>query len=745
MDNRHTMLRSQLGFFKPFLEKCSIGTVRRAQDGIGKLMSASYKNQVSVKDVKLGDLNCAMLTPKDEFAGGVILYLHGGGYVAGNLDYAKGFGSVLAVKCGIKVLVVEYRLAPEHPYPAALDDAMDAYGYLLSDGYEPSRIALCGESAGGGLCYALCQKLRDKGRSMPAGIIAISPWTDLTLGSESYVINKKEDPSLTPELLKYFADCYVYGSVEDKKGRLHPKVNPEKDEDYRVKSERHISPLFDSQEKMPDSLIFVGDDEIMYDDAVLMHHKLVDAGCRSEIVVAPNMWHAYLLYDLPDRAGDFDKINKFIKRIIPLRKRLAWMSLDNAAKIFPASRSRTWSNMFRVSATLDRDIDREALRVALDVTVRRFPSIAVSVKEGFFWYYLEEISSLPPILDEKPYPLARMTMRDLRKCAFRVLVYKNRLAVEFFHSLTDGNGGLVFVKTLTAEYLYQKYGVKVPTGNGILDRLEEPSPAEIEDSFVKYAGDYAASRKDSDSFRIEGKREVDGFRTNTTFVIDTDYVKNEAKKRGVTVNIFLTAILIEVGKRIQNERVSNPARHKPVKVYVPVNLRKMFPSKTMRNFILGIVIGIDPKCGDYSFDNVCQILAGQMKQYMTEKNLAAMIKANVQSEFVPLICMMPLFLKDVVMKAIFYAVGEKKSMFSFSNLGLVTAPEEYTSYVKRMDFVLGSQSDAPYNVAALSYQGKLYLNITRNCKEPVFERELYQVLREMKIPHEVESNTRGKE
>lgn len=745
MDNRHTMLRSQLGFFKPFMEKCSIGTVRRAQDGIGKLMSASYKNQVSVKDVKLGDLNCAMLTPKDEFAGGVILYLHGGGYVAGNLDYAKGFGSVLAVKCGIKVFVVEYRLAPEHPYPAALDDAMDAYGYLLSDGYEPSRIALCGESAGGGLCYALCQKLRDKGRSMPAGIIAISPWTDLTLGSESYVINKKEDPSLTPELLKYFADCYVYGSVEDKKGRLHPKVNPEKDEDYRVKSERHISPLFDSQEKMPDSLIFVGDDEIMYDDAVLMHHKLVDAGCRSEIVVAPNMWHAYLLYDLPDRAGDFDKINKFIKRIIPLRKRLAWMSLDNAAKIFPASRSRTWSNMFRVSATLDRDIDREALRVALDVTVRRFPSIAVSVKEGFFWYYLEEISSLPPILDEKPYPLARMTMRDLRKCAFRVLVYKNRLAVEFFHSLTDGNGGLVFVKTLTAEYLYQKYGVKVPTGNGILDRLEEPSPAEIEDSFVKYAGDYAASRKDSDSFRIEGKREVDGFRTNTTFVIDTDYVKNEAKKRGVTVNIYLTAILIEVGKRIQNERVSNPARHKPVKVYVPVNLRKMFPSKTMRNFILGIVIGIDPKCGDYSFDNVCQILAGQMKQYMTEKNLAAMIKANVQSEFVPLICMMPLFLKDLVMKAIFYSVGEKKSMFSFSNLGIVTAPEEYTSYVKRMDFVLGSQSDAPYNVAALSYQGKLYLNITRNCKEPVFERELYQVLREMKIPHEVESNTRGKE
>lgn len=745
MNGKSAFIRSQLNIFKPFVDKWSLSTVRRAQDGLGKLMANSYKDQVHIGKIKVGEMNCAILTPKEELSNGVMLYLHGGGFVAGNLDYASSFAGVLAVKCGIKVLAVEYRLAPEHPYPAALDDAMEAYGYLLSSGYEPSRIALCGDSAGGGLCYSLCQKLRDKGRTLPAGIIAISPWTDLTLGSPSYEINKKDDPFMSEERLKYYSDCYVYGAATDTKGRLHPNVNLDSEADKSVKSDPKISPLFDSNDKMPESLIFVGGDEIMYDDAVLMHEKLINAGCQSELVVAPGMWHGYLFFDLPERAGDFDIISRFIKKIIPARKMLSWMSLDNAAKIFPAARRRTWSNMFRISSTLTEEIDREALRVALDVTIRRFPSIAVAIKEGVFWYYLEQISSPPEIIDEKPYPLARMSMRDLRKCAFRVLVYKNRLAVEFFHSLTDGNGGLIFVKTLTAEYLYQKYGVKVPAGNGILDRLEEPAPEELEDSFLKYSGKYPASRADTDAFRIEGKREVDGFRTNTTFVVDTDFVKREAQKRGVTVTVYMSAVLAEATQRVQKARVSNPAKFKPVKVFLPVNLRKMFPSKTMRNFILYAMVGVDPRLGDYSFDELCQIFAAQMKQQITEKNMAAMIRTNVASELNPIIMAVPLVIKNLIMKAIFNAVGEKKSCFSFSNLGLVVVPEEYSAYVKRMDFVLGSQAAAPYNVSALTYGGKMYLNVTRNASEPVLEREIYAVMRERGIPHTVESNTREKE
>ena len=209
MKKKNGFLRSQLQLIKPLISGCSLQSARKWQDKIGELMTGIYKDYVDSEEIKVGNINCSMQIPRDEISSGVILYLHGGGYVAGNLSYAKGFASALASKCGIRVFAVEYTLAPEQTAPSALQDCLDAYGYLLSNGYDPSQIIICGESAGGGLCYALCQKLRDKGRTMPAGVIAISPWTDLTLSGDSYEANEKVDPSMTRERLKDFADFYA--------------------------------------------------------------------------------------------------------------------------------------------------------------------------------------------------------------------------------------------------------------------------------------------------------------------------------------------------------------------------------------------------------------------------------------------------------------------------------------------------------------------------------------------------------
>lgn len=741
MKKKNSFLRSQLLLLKPFISGCSLQSARKWQDKIGELMTSVHKDYVDSEEIKVGEINCAMQIPRDEVSSGVILYLHGGGYVTGNLSYAKGFASVLASKCGIRVFTVEYRLAPEHTAPTALDDCLEAYGYLLSNGYDPSQIIICGESAGGGLCYSLCHKLRDKGRTQPAGIIAISPWVDLTLSASSFITNEKNDPSMTKERLKYFADLYTYGAVREGK-KLHPKTEPDEALDFSAKSDTKISPLLNEQDKMPPSLIFVGGDEILLDDSISMHGKLLEAGCESHLVVKPDMWHGYVLYCLKEHEDDFDKIAKFIKNKIPMQKKLRWMGLDNAAKIFPAARRRNWSNVFRLSATMSETIDRELMQTALDVTVRRFPSIAVRIKAGAFWYYLEQIPKTPEILDEKPYPLARMPFDDIRKCAFRVLIYDKRVAVEFFHALTDGNGGLVFLKTLVSEYIYQRYGVKVPVGDGILDRLEEPTDDELEDSFLKYAGDYPASRADTDAFRIMGKREEDGFKTNTTFILDAANVSRDAKSRGITVTAYLASAFIVATARIQEQRVRNKSKYKPIKVLIPVNLRKIFPSKTLRNFVMYASPGIDPRLGHYEFDEICDIVKNQMKLQITDKNMAAIIATNVNDEKNPLLKIVPLFLKNIVMKLIFNAVGEKKSCYSFSNLGVVDPPEEFKRYVDRLDFVIGNQASAPYNVAALAYKGKIYLNIIRNISDPILEAEFHNVFRELGIEHVVESNTR---
>lgn len=744
MKQRASFIRSQLALWKPFLSNCSLATARRGQEKLGELMAATHRSDVVYRDFRIGSLPASMILPNDELSAGVILYLHGGGYTSGGLAYAKGFGTVLAAECGMRVLCVAYRLAPEHPYPAAQNDALDAYGYLLANGFDPSQILLCGESAGGGLVYSLCLRIKEKGWTLPAGIVTVSPWTDLTASGESYNKNKKVDPSMTKERLAYYADCYVYGGRTEGKN-VYPNRSEDRKDDRRRKSEAGVSPLFGDLSRMPPSLIFAGSDEIMLDDARLLHEHLVAAGRESELIVREGMWHGYLLYNLAGNEVDFDRIRRFIRAHVPHQRKLRWMTLDNAALIFPAARTRNWSNVFRLSATMTEKVDPVVLQSALDVTVRRFPSIAVRLRRGLFWYYLEQIPEAPTVMEEKPYPLSRMPFDDIRRCAFRVITYERRIAVEFFHALTDGNGGLVFLKTLVAEYIYQKYGVRVPVGNGVLDRLEEPREDELEDSFQRYAGKHAASRADTDSFRIMGRREADGFKTNTTFILDAADILARAKSMGVTVTAYLTSALLLAAQAIQRDRVKNPKRWKRVKAHVPVNLRKIFPSNTLRNFILYTTPGIDPRLGEYEFAEVCGIVQHQMKLGITEKNMAAMIATNVGNERMMAVRVVPLFLKNIIMKTIFNAVGERKSCFSFSNLGAVKMPPEFEEHVERLDFVLGAQASAPYNTSLITYGGRMYLNIIRNMEEPIFERALYGVLRGLGIRAVIESNAREKE
>ena len=197
-------IRKQLAILKPIMDGFSIKTTRRMQNKIGELMERKYRGQIIHKKHSFKKFEGAWALPKDERREGVILYLHGGGYVYGDLEYAMGFGSVLAVQCGARVFCAAYRLAPEAPFPAAIEDSLCAYKYLLEKGY--SRITLCGESAGGALCYSLCQKLMEEKLPLPCGIIAISPWADLTASGESYKTNISVDPSMSKELLDFFAE-----------------------------------------------------------------------------------------------------------------------------------------------------------------------------------------------------------------------------------------------------------------------------------------------------------------------------------------------------------------------------------------------------------------------------------------------------------------------------------------------------------------------------------------------------------
>ena len=419
---------------------------------------------------------------------------------------------------------------------------------------------------------------------------------------------------------------------------------------------------------------------------------------------------------------------------------LRWVRLDNAAKIYPAARRRNWSNLFRQSVTLTEKVDIPLLQKALDVTVKRFPSIAARLRKGAFWYYLQQVEAAPEIREEQSCPLVFMDRAEMRKCAFRVIACENRIAVEYFHSLTDGNGALIFLKSLTAEYLEQKYRIAIPYEDGVLDRREPPKEEELEDSFPKYAGNVPASRKDTNAWHMSGLPQKDGFLNLTCFQIPVKPALALAHKHNTTLTVFMSAVMMQALLDLQNEKNPNPKRQKRIKVLIPINLRNLFPSSTLRNFAMYTIPELDPRIGAYSFAEICKIVQHKMGAEFTAKHMSCVIATNVNDERNPLVRLIPLPLKNAVMKAIFDSVGEKKSCLTLSNLGQMKIPEAMAKYVDRFDFILGVQAAAPYNCGMLSYGDTIYINFIRNIQDAELERHFYAVLQKMGLPVTVQSN-----
>lgn len=422
-----------------------------------------------------------------------------------------------------------------------------------------------------------------------------------------------------------------------------------------------------------------------------------------------------------------------------------WLKLDNAAKIYPAAQNRMWTAMFRESVTLKEPVDNKILEQALRDTLSRLPSFAVSLHKGVFWYYLEQLDGAPPVCEDARNPCSKLEPRHNGGFQLRVRYFDRRIAVEFMHTLADGMGGMTFLKTLTARYLELKYGASIPKGAQILDCADAPAPEEMEDSFLKNTGRMSASRHEANSFRIKGTHELDRFLNVTTGIVDSSLIHSKAREKGVSVTEYTASVLIMAIARI--ERKTLPHKRKPpvIKVSLPVNLRRIFPSRTLRNFASYINVGIDPAFGEYTFDEILSIVHHQMGIELNEKSLRAKFTANVQTEKNIAMRIMPLFIKNIAMKLAFNLVGDIKTSTTISNLGVITVPPEMAAYVERMDFLLGPLSKNPVACGAVTYNGKLYLNFTRTIEESVVEREFFTSLVKLGIPVLIESNRRENE
>ena len=277
-------------------KKLSIAELRANGVKNSKMLGEVSKN-ITVEKINMEGIQAEWLIPFSSSTRSekVILYLHGGGYVTGSIEDHRMMCGLLANATETKVLIPEYRLAPEHPFPAALDDALKVYQWLLDQGYSSANMIIAGDSAGGGLSVATVLALKEKSGSLPAAVVCLSPWADLALTGQSHATKAKTEAILNKDVLHEWALCYT-----DESNLTNPLV----------------SPIHGDFHGFPPLLIQVGSEEILLDDSTLLAEKAKSAGVDVTLKIWDGMWHVWqALGDLiPENKKTFEEIGQFVQR-----------------------------------------------------------------------------------------------------------------------------------------------------------------------------------------------------------------------------------------------------------------------------------------------------------------------------------------------------------------------------------------------------------------------------------------------
>ena len=277
-------------------KKLSIAELRANGVKNSKMLGEVSKN-ITVEKINMEGIQAEWLIPFPSSAHSekVILYLHGGGYITGSIEDHRMMCGLLANATETKVLIPEYRLAPEHPFPAALDDALKVYQWLLDQGYSSTNMIIAGDSAGGGLSIATVLALKEKSGSLPAAVVCLSPWADLALTGQSHTTKAKAEAILNKDVLHEWALCYT-----DESNLTNPLV----------------SPIHGDFHGFPPLLIQVGSEEILLDDSTLLVEKAKSAGVDVTLKIWDDMWHVWqALGDLiPENKKTFEEIGQFVQR-----------------------------------------------------------------------------------------------------------------------------------------------------------------------------------------------------------------------------------------------------------------------------------------------------------------------------------------------------------------------------------------------------------------------------------------------
>ncbi len=414
-----------------------------------------------------------------------------------------------------------------------------------------------------------------------------------------------------------------------------------------------------------------------------------------------------------------------------------WLKLDNAAKIFPGQNSRSWSNVFRVGFELKEEVEIEVLKKALNTTLKRIPGFNVRIRKGFFWHYFEENPKTCPIRPDIKNLCYRINFKENNGYLFRLYYHGNRISMDVFHALADGYGAAVFISTLVGEYL-RLQGKEIPYNSFVLDVNQKPKSGELEDAYSRYAcSKVKLPRWDKWAYHSVGTKLPRHMSNYVVGLMSFKEVHAISKKYGVTVTELFAAILLDIHYRKQ---LVERKKQKEVSVQIPVNLRKAFPSETLRNFVLCLRAKIDPNFGEYTFEEILKSVSLQLRLANDPKLLNAMMTKNMNAERNPLLKLTPLLIKNLGVGIGFVITGEQSTSTLLTNLGPVVLPEKMMEYVERFFVFTGAGKLNGSRCGVASLGDNLTFTVSNCYEESDIEREFFTRLVKMGVHVKIESN-----
>lgn len=414
---------------------------------------------------------------------------------------------------------------------------------------------------------------------------------------------------------------------------------------------------------------------------------------------------------------------------------IRWDRLDNTAHLFPVIAGENMSNVYRISVTLTELIQPDILQEALNIVLPKFDGFNLRLRQGIFWYYFEENGKpAPKVKEESTYPCRYIIQNQNHNYLFRVTYYKYRINLEVFHVLTDGMGGINFLKELTYQYLRL---IHPNISQKIGDSLNSDTSLNREDSFLKnYRRSAHKGYQTKKAYLIKGEKLQPGEFGVIHGYMQIPQLKEVCHKYGASINEYLVSVFVW---SVYQECMHSMPSSKPIRVAVPVNLRPFFNSVTTKNFFVMVSAEFLPVNENYTFEEVLNSIRESLRTQITKENLEKLFSYNVSNEKVFIARLAPLFIKNIAMKLV-YSKSALANTTTITNIGNITVDEVYKPYIDMFHAFLAMSKGQHLKGTICSYGSNLVFSFSYDLADTCVQKGFFRKLATDGIDVEIESN-----